>query len=211
MRLPAPERTKRVHHDVAAARAARPRAAGGSTAAGRWPATPDSRMSSGFCGNRITTRGVRPPLRATEQQRRLVEVHGQVRLIVSVRDRASLVGEHAPQHGAVLLVRRHVLGGDPRRDPVHGKERRRRSFGQQRAALPDELRELLQPFGAHAAADVVARVQRRSGWASRRSVCTAAARCRSRARPSTWLAAVPPTLGNTITSYFARRFPSRSF
>ena len=29
--------------------------------------------------------------------------------------------------------------------------------------------------------------------------------------PPTWLAAVPPTFGNTMTSYFARRFPSRNF
>src|SRR5476651_114758 len=101
------------------------------------------------------------PAAAGVQHRRLVEVHRQIGAAVAVGDRALHVGDLRAQDRSAHEQLRRFLDGDPRRDPVLREDRRRRSFGDERAALLHETRELDQPLDAHAAADVVARVDER--------------------------------------------------
>ena len=135
-----------------------------------------------------------PATAADVQHRGLVEVDRHLR-VVAVGDRARAIAEHAAHDRAaheqpVRTLDRHAAG-----DVVLREDRRRRAFGDQRAALAHELHQLHQAFQAHAAADVVGLDRARRGSASRRSSCTAAALRRSSAMPLTCDCAVPPTCG----------------
>ena len=152
-------------------------------------------------------------LPAALQHRILVEVDRQILAVVAVGDRALQVAEDAAQDRA---AREELRPGCSTVTPPPGIRTRPQMVAVEPSVISvppslHELRQFLQAFHAHAAADVVGSSRARRGSASARSSCRAAARCRSSAMPLTWTADVPPTCGKMITSYFARRLPSRSF
>ena len=73
------------------------------------------------------------------QHRRLVEVDRQIGAVVAVDDRALHVGDLRAQDRAAHEQLRRLLDGDAGGDAVLREDRRRRSFGDQRAALLHEL------------------------------------------------------------------------
>ncbi len=84
-----------------------------------------------------------------------LKIHGQLRAVPPVDDRALRVGHHAahdgPAHEQPLgVLHRHAI-----HELVLGEDRGRRAFDDEQAAVLDELVEVHQAFEAHPAANVI--------------------------------------------------------
>ena len=109
------------------------------------------------------------------------------------------------------LLRRRLLSEDPRRNPVRR---------QQRAAVDPSVSSV-PPCRTNFASSCNPSGPMPPRMSSLESRLLKFGVCAVRlygsgalpltARPLTWLEVVPPTLGNTITSYFVRRSPSCNF
>src|SRR6185437_13594378 len=90
--------------------------------------------------------------------RSLIEVHRDLIVPVSIHDRTLHITDHTAHNAAAREQAVRLLDRHAGREIVARHYRRRRSFDDQRSALPHEVVEVLHAFESHPATNVVRRV-----------------------------------------------------